>query len=110
VTATARGTRIAGAADLTRGYLHQVDVVRLLTFGSVIAVHSIASTTAPNDGTARGVLMLLHFTRATFFVITGFVLFHSNYRRDLDLGRFWRRRFLLIGVPYVACGSSACSC
>jgi peptidoglycan/LPS O-acetylase OafA/YrhL len=45
--------------------------------------------------------MLLHFTRETFFVITGFVLFHSNYRRDLDLGRFWRRRFLLIGVPYV---------
>jgi len=101
VTATARGARVSSEVQLTRGYLHQVDIVRLLTFGSVIAVHSIASTTAPNDGTARGVLMLLHFTRATFFVITGFVLFHSNYRRDLDLGRFWRRRFLLIGVPYV---------
>jgi peptidoglycan/LPS O-acetylase OafA/YrhL len=84
-----------------RGYLDQVDVVRLLTFGSVIMVHSIASLTPPDDATARGVLMLLHFTRATFFVITGFVLFHSGYRRDLDLPRFWRRRYLLIGVPYV---------
>jgi peptidoglycan/LPS O-acetylase OafA/YrhL len=101
MTATARDARPAGPVDLTRGYLHQVDVVRLLTFGSVIMVHTMASTTAPNDGTARAVLMLLHFTRETFFVITGFVLFHSNYRQDLDLARFWRRRFLLIGVPYV---------
>jgi peptidoglycan/LPS O-acetylase OafA/YrhL len=101
MTATAGHARVAGRVDLTRGYLHQVDVVRLLTFGSVIMVHTMASTTATNGGVARGVLMLLHFTRETFFVITGFVLFHSNYRRDLDLGRFWRRRFLLIGVPYV---------
>ena len=100
MTATARSA-VAGRPELTRGYLHQVDVVRLLTFGSVIMVHTMASTTAPNGGVARGVLMLLHFTRETFFVITGFVLFHSNYRRDLALGRFWRRRFLLIGVPYV---------
>ena len=83
------------------GYLHQVDVVRLLTFGSVILVHVVSSTTTEHDATARGVLMLLHFTRETFFVITGFVLFHSNYRDDLDIPRFWRRRFLLIGVPYV---------
>jgi peptidoglycan/LPS O-acetylase OafA/YrhL len=101
VTATVGDVRAPGPVQLTRGYLHQVDVVRLLTFGSVIMVHTMASTTAPNDAVARGVLMLLHFTRETFFVITGFVLFHSNYRRDLDLGRFWRRRFLLIGVPYV---------
>ena len=101
MTATARDVRVRRPVDLTRGYLHQVDIVRLLTFGSVIMVHTMASTTAPNDVVARGVLMLLHFTRETFFVITGFVLFHSNYRRDLELGRFWRRRFLLIGVPYV---------
>jgi peptidoglycan/LPS O-acetylase OafA/YrhL len=89
---------------LAHGYLHQVDVVRLLTFGSVIAVHVIASTTGAQDATARGTLMLLHFTRETFFVITGFVLFHSGYPRGgrtVDLPRFWRRRFLLIGVPYV---------
>jgi peptidoglycan/LPS O-acetylase OafA/YrhL len=103
MTSLAQG---AGRVDLrgtgpVRGYLDQVDVVRLLTFGSVIMVHSIASLTPPNDPAARGVLMLLHFTRATFFVITGFVLFHSGYRRDLDLRRFWRRRYLLIGVPYL---------
>jgi peptidoglycan/LPS O-acetylase OafA/YrhL len=85
-----------------RGYLDQIDIVRLLTFGSVIAVHVIAEITAQDDRTARGTLMLLHFTRETFFVITGFVLFHSSYRRDLDLPRFWRRRYLLVGVPYLA--------
>ena len=86
----------------TRGYLDQVDVVRLLTFGSVIMVHAIAALTPPQGPTARGTLMLLHFTRETFFVITGFVLFHAGYRRTLDLPGFWRRRYLLIGVPYLA--------
>jgi peptidoglycan/LPS O-acetylase OafA/YrhL len=88
-----------------RGYLHQVDVVRLLTFGSVIAVHVIAATTPGDSVPARGVLMVLHFTRETFFVITGFVLFHTYYRRTaeraLDARAFWRRRYLLIGVPYL---------
>jgi len=30
------------ADRLSTGYLHQVDVVRLLTFGSVVAVHVVA--------------------------------------------------------------------
>jgi peptidoglycan/LPS O-acetylase OafA/YrhL len=93
--------RVDPIGQLSRGYLHQVDVVRLLTFGSVIVVHIIAALTAPESLSARGVLMLLHFTRETFFVITGFVLFHSAYRRVLRVGPFWRRRFLLIGVPYL---------
>jgi peptidoglycan/LPS O-acetylase OafA/YrhL len=106
-----RGAEVGGevradAQDrLTSGYLHQVDVVRLLTFASVIAVHVVSNTTDESGVAARGVLVLLHFTRETFFVITGFVLFHSSYPRDgrtLDLPRFWRRRFLLIGVPYLA--------
>ncbi len=63
MTATARDVRVRPPIDLTRGYLHQVDIVRLLTFGSVIMVHTMASTTAPDDAVARGVLMLLHFTR-----------------------------------------------
>ena len=49
MTATARDVRVRRSVDLTRGYLHQVDIVRLLTFGSVIMVHTLASTTAPND-------------------------------------------------------------
>jgi peptidoglycan/LPS O-acetylase OafA/YrhL len=88
-------------ADLGRGYLHQVDVVRLLTFGSVIAVHVIAATTVLQSPWGRGWLMLLHFTRETFFVITGFVLFHSVYRKPPSARTFWRRRFLLIGIPYL---------
>src|SRR5436305_179046 len=59
MTSVAQG---AGRVDVpgsgpVRGYLDQVDVVRLLTFGSVIMVHSIASLTAVNDPAARGVLM-----------------------------------------------------
>ena len=103
------GVEAARADRLSRGHLHQVDVVRLLTFGGVIAVHVVAATTPGGSVPARGTLMLLHFTRETFFVITGFVLVHSAYRapgdprgpRPFDVRAFWRRRYLLVGVPYL---------
>src|SRR5262249_27821974 len=47
-----------------------------------------------------GVLMLLHFTREAFFALTAFVLVY-RYRDRLRIVPFWRRRFLLVGVPYV---------
>ena len=45
------GGRHAGAS--TSGYLHQVDVVRLLTFASVIAVHVVSNTTDEQGIAAR---------------------------------------------------------
>ncbi|HEV7207426.1 MAG TPA: acyltransferase [Mycobacteriales bacterium] len=83
------------------GHLWQVDVVRILTFGCVIGVHA-TSHANPGTSTAAGAtLMLLHFTREVFFLLTGFVLFHAHGRRPLHLGQFWRRRCTLVGVPYV---------
>jgi len=59
------------------------------------------TTVNPLDSVPTGgAAMLLHFTREAFFAPTAFVLVH-RYRDELPVVRFWRRRFLLVGVPYV---------
>jgi len=83
------------------GHLWQIDIVRILTFACVIAVHATATVNAPTSVAAGASLMLLHFTREVFFLITGFVLVHSQRGRPLVLRTFWGRRFLLVGAPYV---------
>jgi peptidoglycan/LPS O-acetylase OafA/YrhL len=77
------------------------DVVRVLTFACVIAVHTLSTTHALDDPRADAFVMLLHFTREAFFVLTAFVLMHRYGTTPPRSGPFWRRRFLLVGVPYV---------
>jgi peptidoglycan/LPS O-acetylase OafA/YrhL len=78
-----------------------VDVVRVLTFAAVIAVHTVSETNPATSVAANSVVMLLHFTREAFFCLTGFVLVHQYLDRQVQLVPFWRRRFLLVGVPYL---------
>jgi peptidoglycan/LPS O-acetylase OafA/YrhL len=115
VTAGPTGTAVSDAGEQPVGadevrpagkprrpYLHQIDVVRLLTFVCVIGVHSIPMTTDPESGGAGGLVVLLHFTRNAFFLLSAFVLFHVYARgKRLQVGSFWRHRFFFIGVPYV---------
>jgi peptidoglycan/LPS O-acetylase OafA/YrhL len=82
------------------GHVYAVDLVRVLTFASVIAVHTVATITPLDNVPAGGAAMLLHFTREAFFALTAFVLVH-RYRDRLPVVPFWRRRFLLVGAPYV---------
>ncbi len=82
-------------------HVHEVDVVRVLTFAAVIGVHTVSQTSGDLSIAGNGVVMLLHFTREAFFCLTGFVLVHQYLDRPFALRRFWARRFLLVGVPYV---------
>ncbi|TAM88935.1 MAG: acyltransferase [Jatrophihabitans sp.] len=91
----------AAAAGRAKRHVHEVDVVRVLTFAAVIAVHTISETSADSDVGANAAVMLLHFTREAFFCLTGFVLVHQYLDRPFALRRFWARRFLLVGTPYV---------
>ncbi|MGH3771843.1 MAG: acyltransferase [Pseudonocardiaceae bacterium] len=88
-------TRVSGS-----GHVYAVDLVRVLTFASVIAVHTVATINPPESIPAGGATMLLHFTREAFFALTAFVLVH-RHRDGLRVTPFWRYRFLLAGVPYV---------
>ncbi|GAA4852781.1 acyltransferase [Pseudonocardia benzenivorans] len=89
------------AAPARTPHLYPVDLVRVFTFACVIAVHTISTTTPQDSVRAGGLVVLLHFTREAFFALTAFVLMH-RYRDDRPRPvHFWRRRFLLVGVPYV---------
>jgi peptidoglycan/LPS O-acetylase OafA/YrhL len=85
-----------------RKHLYEVDVVRILTFLCVIAVHTTSHTVASNDLPLYLLLGVLHFTRNVFFTLTAFVLVYSYLHRPVPMRTFWPRRFLLVGVPYVA--------
>ena len=86
----------------TAGHLDHVDLLRLLTFSAVIAVHSIDFTQTGASQVAAGTLMVLQFGRAVFFALTGFVLVYSTRGRTVAVRPFWRRRFPYVLVPYLA--------
>ncbi|HVV30771.1 MAG TPA: acyltransferase, partial [Mycobacteriales bacterium] len=100
IAAAAAQTKGRDERDLTRGHLYQVDIVRLLTFLAVMAVHSVAFTQTNENEVAGGVLMVLQFGRELFFALTGFVLVHAA-RRPTRLWPFWRKRFTYVLVPYL---------
>lgn len=82
-------------------HLHEVDMVRLLTFACVIAVHVTSRTIDDADAGMWVMLGMIHFTRQTFFALSAFVLMYSYAYNPRPMRRFWPRRFLLVGVPYV---------
>jgi peptidoglycan/LPS O-acetylase OafA/YrhL len=84
-----------------RRHVHEVDVVRVLTFAAVIGVHTVSEANGSQSVAANAVVMLLHFTRAAFFMLTGFVLTYQYAGRTVPLRRFWSRRLLTVGIPYL---------
>ena len=85
-----------------RPYLHQVNLFRILTFVCVIGVHVIDRAGDPDSVTGNGAMLLLHFPRQAFFALTAFVLVYQYaHRSSFDARHFWRRRFMLVGIPYV---------
>jgi len=89
-------------SELTEGHLWQIDIVRLLAFGAVIAVHSVAFTQQPSNQVAAGALMVLQYGREVFFALTGFVLVHTAQQRTATARSFWQRRLPAVAVPYLA--------
>ncbi|MFW0788336.1 acyltransferase [Gordonia sp. CPCC 205333] len=90
--------------DSTRkAYLHHLDLIRATTFSLVIFVHCLTQTTDEDLSVGiNSASLLLHFTRNTFFALTGFVLMYQNFdKRDFSTIDFWRRRIKLVIFPYL---------
>ena len=86
-----------------RAYLHHLDLIRATTFSLVIFVHCLTQTTDEWDSVGVNTTsLLLHFTRNTFFALTGFVLMYQNYDKpDFRAADFWRKRIKLVIFPYL---------
>lgn len=90
-------------APTRRPHLDAVDLVRVAMIAGVIAVHVVAYTTNPQDVVVGAANALLHVNREVFFFLTAFVLCYSyGSRHGWSLTSFWRRRYLFVGVPYLA--------
>ncbi|WP_245569799.1 acyltransferase [Gordonia shandongensis] len=82
-------------------HLYQIDFIRLFTFGGVILDHVILGLAPPAAMAAQGVGLMLRYTRYCFFALTGFVLTYQYRNRELHAPTFWRRRYKLIGLPFL---------
>lgn len=85
-----------------RPHLDAIDLVRVAMIAGVISVHVVAYTTDPSDALAGAANAFLHVNREVFFFLTAFVLCYSyGSRHGWSLTKFWRRRYLFVGVPYL---------
>lgn len=80
------------------------DFVRVMLFTGVVVAHGVnaVNTTPDVVRSANLVGTLLHLTRYGFVAVTLFVLVLSMRGRTMSPMTFWRRRFGLIVVPYLA--------
>ena len=69
----------------------------------VVTTHSLIAFAPLGTGVAVGsALMLTHATREAFLFVSACMLAYSvrEFER-VDLRLFWRRRFALVGIPYL---------
>ena len=55
-----------------------------------------------NNVIGTGFITMLHFTRNAFFFLSGLVVCYAQITRPRSLWGFWIRRYVQIGVPYLA--------
>jgi peptidoglycan/LPS O-acetylase OafA/YrhL len=88
----------------TRGrgeHLHYVDLIRVLTVGLVIGTHVLAVAPVAPTVLLGALGIVFHVSREVFFLLTAFVLTYSTGRKPVRWLKFWRRRYLFVGVPYL---------
>jgi peptidoglycan/LPS O-acetylase OafA/YrhL len=84
--------------------LDHVDAMRPVKQAGVLATHSIVNFAPAAASLGSGAaLLLLHVSREGFFFVSACMLTYtySDLRWD-GLRRFYRRRFLSVGLPYLA--------
>jgi hypothetical protein len=89
-----------------RDHLFEIDFVRTITVFSVVALHSFVFTKvllSSNSQTTFVSLIghALNYNREMFMFITGLVLTYVYYNRDFSIFTFWKKRLLVIFIPYV---------
>ena len=95
--------RPTGALPRTSGgYIGQFDSFRVIACCAVVLQHSLLWTIAAGNTAAWAFVMLLHFSRTAFFFLAAFLLTYSQITRPRSTLGFWRRRYVQIGVPFLA--------
>jgi peptidoglycan/LPS O-acetylase OafA/YrhL len=100
--AHAQGGCVGGRAPAPAGYLTMFDFFRVAVCACVLGQHSFLWTDMSSNVVGTGFITMLHFTRNAFFFLSGLVVCYAQITRPRSLRGFWTRRYLQIGVPYLA--------
>lgn len=88
---------------MPRRRLDQVDSMRPVKQAGVISTHVLMYFVPAGAGAVAGAAQLLtHVSREGFFFVSACMLTYTY--RDMkrsDLGRFYRRRFISVGIPFL---------
>lgn len=88
-------------------YLHEVDLMRVIFIGGVLLNHTTtAFKNNVGDGSGSQLFiqathLSLHFTRMGFMFMTGLVLVLNYYNKDQHWFKFWKKRYINVGIPYI---------
>jgi peptidoglycan/LPS O-acetylase OafA/YrhL len=94
----------APPAEGTRKRLDHIDAMRPVKQAAVVSTHTlIFFAPIATNTTVIGLIMLTRFSREAFLFVSACMLTFS-YRdtAKLKLNHYWKRRFVSVGVPYLA--------
>ena len=87
----------------TRKRLDHVDAMRPIKQAAVISTHALVFFSPLSTSLAAGALLTLtHFSRDAFLFVSACMLAYSYQNQStVQLGPYWKRRFISVGVPYL---------
>ena len=85
-----------------KGYLEMLDLFRVVACAAVVANHSFIWANMSTNVIGTGFITMLHLSRNAFFFLSGLVICYSQISHPRGVRAFWRRRYVQLGVPYLA--------
>jgi peptidoglycan/LPS O-acetylase OafA/YrhL len=83
-------------------YLEMLNLYRILACLTVVSQHAFIWTGMTTNVVGTGFITMLHLSRNSFFFLTGLVVCYAQIVHPRPRNAFWRRRYVQLGVPYLA--------
>jgi peptidoglycan/LPS O-acetylase OafA/YrhL len=102
---TLRGTSrplMALPKEQSRGYIEMFNHFRVVACAAVIGCHSFIWANMTGNFVGTGFITMLHLSRTSFFFLTALVVTYAQLDHPRSTWAFWKRRYWLVGVPYLA--------
>jgi peptidoglycan/LPS O-acetylase OafA/YrhL len=86
----------------SKGYLEMLNLYRVIACAAVVGNHSFIWAGMSSNVIGTGFITMLHLSRNAFFFLSGLVICYSQISHPRALCSFWKRRYVQLGVPYLA--------
>jgi peptidoglycan/LPS O-acetylase OafA/YrhL len=84
------------------GYLETLNAYRIIACATVLGNHAFIWAGMTGNVVGTGFITMLHLSRNSFFFLSGLVVCYSQIAHPRSLPNFWKRRYVQLGVPYLA--------